>query len=132
MVTEIGPIKRHPAPKELHRTVGQVGKKAGRVVARFALRVTHHSTAHYLPLNGPLLNNSTTYNAQLRRPPHLAVEAVDLVHVLALVVASRQVHGPRVRALPAQQRQDDLQREGAAVHKVAVELVVLVSGYDWL
>lgn len=60
---------------------------------------------------------------------HLPVEAIDTVHALALVVAPCQVEGGRVEALEGEQREDALHREGAPVHKVAVEKVrVLIRG----
>mmetsp|Transcript_7086 Transcript_7086/g.28992 ORF Transcript_7086/g.28992 Transcript_7086/m.28992 type:complete len:285 (-) Transcript_7086:162-1016(-) len=58
----------------------------------------------------------------------LPIEAVYSVHVFGLVVAAREVHGCRVRALPRQQRDDALAREAAAVHEVAVEEVGILHG----
>ena len=43
---------------------------------------------------------------------HLAVKAVHLVHALALVVASAEVHVAGVEDLEGKEREDDLQREG--------------------
>ena len=55
----------------------------------------------------------------VQRAPHLAIEAVDAVHALGLVVAARQVQVARQQGLVRQQRQDDLHRERPPVHKVA-------------
>ena len=51
----------------------------------------------------------------------LALEAVHLVHRLALVVAARHEEVLRVEQLEAEQREDALDRERAPVHKVPVE-----------
>lgn len=54
-----------------------------------------------------------------QRSTRLAVEAVDLVHAARLMVAPREVHVVGVEALKGHEGEDDLQAEGAAVHKVA-------------
>lgn len=52
------------------------------------------------------------------RRAHLAVETVDFVHAVALVVAAREVHAVRVQHLVREQREDHLYAERAAVDKV--------------
>ena len=59
---------------------------------------------------------------------HLAVEAVHLVHRVRLVVAAAEVHARGLEHLPREQGEDDLDAEGAAVDKVAVEEVGVVGG----
>mmetsp|Transcript_21442 Transcript_21442/g.35903 ORF Transcript_21442/g.35903 Transcript_21442/m.35903 type:complete len:282 (-) Transcript_21442:285-1130(-) len=59
---------------------------------------------------------------------HLALEAVDLVHVPRLVVAARHVDGCGAPHFDGEQGEDDFDTEGAAVHKVAVEQVGVVLG----
>mmetsp|Transcript_620 Transcript_620/g.1351 ORF Transcript_620/g.1351 Transcript_620/m.1351 type:complete len:238 (-) Transcript_620:656-1369(-) len=54
---------------------------------------------------------------------HLPLEAVDLVHVLRLVVASRQVQARRVHQLVPEKRQNHLEGEGPPVDEVPVEEV---------
>ena len=50
-----------------------------------------------------------------------ALKAVDLVHVVGLVVPARDVEVVRVQNLEADHGQDNLERERAAVNKVAIE-----------
>ena len=50
----------------------------------------------------------------------LALEAVHLVHVLALVVAARHEEVVGVEQLEPEQHEDALHREGAAVDEVAI------------
>ena len=56
-------------------------------------------------------------------PTYLALKAIDLGHVLRLMVASRHVEAGGVHQFVREQREDALQRERAPVHKVAVEEV---------
>eukprot|EP01136_Pigoraptor_vietnamica_P006125 Opistho-1_new@38660 len=58
----------------------------------------------------------------------LAVEAVHLVHVVALVVPAVHEEVVRVEQLEGEEREDALDGERAAVHKVAVEHVRVFPG----
>ena len=54
--------------------------------------------------------------------PNLALEAVQAVHRLRLVVASGEEQAGRVEALQSKESEDDFHRERAAVHKVACRM----------
>ena len=59
---------------------------------------------------------------------HLPFKAVHLVHVLGLVIATAHEEVVRVEQLEGEEREDALDREGAAVDEVAVEQVRVVLG----
>lgn len=59
---------------------------------------------------------------------HLALKAVDAVHVERLVVAAGEVDGVGAPDLDGEQGENDLDAEGAAVDKIAVEEVGVVGG----
>ena len=59
---------------------------------------------------------------------HFALESVHFVHVFGLVVAPAHEEVVRVEQLEGEEREDALDREGAAVDEVAVEQVRVVFG----
>lgn len=52
---------------------------------------------------------------------HFALEAIDLVHVLCLVVSAIQENSMRVEPLVGEERHDDFHRPAPAINEVAVK-----------
>ena len=59
--------------------------------------------------------------------PHFLCEAVNFVHVRALMVTPVDNHGPRALQLESEEKQENLHRAPASIRNVAIEKIPAVA-----